>query len=136
MRERGNYFEVIEREAADALRAGDYTGGPLSQGMLVSMVSRHGFAVRYVQDMPRSVRSLTDLRNRRIYVKQEPFGADSPRAVVLQALADCLPQRVEVIYFAAAVLMPETAAAPLLDHAKRGRHLAVEDLVDLFSVSY
>src|SRR5271166_3237784 len=27
MRERGNYFDVIEREAADALRAGDYSGG-------------------------------------------------------------------------------------------------------------
>src|ERR1700686_4005934 len=34
MRERGNYFEVIEREAADALRAGGYSGGALSQGML------------------------------------------------------------------------------------------------------
>jgi hypothetical protein len=93
--------------------------------MLISVVSHHGFAVRYVQDLPRSVRSLTDLRNRRIYVKQEPVGADSPRAVVLQALghfllghqvprdfADFLRQRVEVNYFAAAVLMPETAAAP------------------------
>ena len=149
MRERGNYFEVIEREAADALRAGEYAGGPLSQGMLVSVVSRHGFAIRYVQDLPRSVRSLTDLRNRRIYVKQEPVGADSPRAVVLQALghyllghqvprdfADFLRQRVEVNYFAAAVLMPETAAAPVLDRAKKNRDIAVEDLVDLFSVSY
>src|SRR5216684_3632930 len=78
MRERGNYFEIIEREAADALRAGEYAGGPLSQGMLVSVVSGHGFAIRYVQDLPRSVRSLTDLRNRRIYVKQEPVGATSP----------------------------------------------------------
>ena len=149
MRERGNYFEVIEREAADTLRTVGYSGGALSQGMLVSVVSHHGFAIRYVQDLPRSVRSLTDLRNRRIYVKQEPVGADSPRAVVLQALghfllghqvprdfADFLRQRVEVNYFAAAVLMPETAAAPLLDRAKQSRDLAVEDLVDLFSVSY
>ena len=149
MRERGNYFELIEREAAGTLRAVGYSGGALSQGMLISVVSHHGFAIRYVQDLPRSVRSLTDLRNRRIYVKQEPVGADSPRAVVLQALghyllghqvprdfADFLRQRVEVNYFAAAVLMPETAAAPLLDRAKKGRDLAVEDLVDLFSVSY
>jgi len=149
MRERGNYFEVIEREAAGSLRTVGYSGGALSQGMLVSVVSHHGFAIRYVQDLPRSVRSLTDLRNRRIYVKQEPVGADSPRAVVLQALghfllghqvprdfADFLRQRVEVNYFAAAVLMPETAAAPLLDRAKKSRDLAVEDLVDLFSVSY
>jgi len=149
MRERGYYFDAIERESADALRAVGYAGGALSQGMLISVVSHHGFAVRYVQDLPRSVRSLTDLRNRRIYVKQEQVGADSPRAVVLQALghfllghevprdfADFLRQRVEVNYFAAAVLMPETAAAPLLDRAKKSRDIAVEDLVDLFSVSY
>jgi hypothetical protein len=113
------------------------------------VVSAHGFAIRYVQDLPRSVRSLTDLRNRRIYVKQEPVGAHSPRALVLQALghfllghqaprdfADFLRQRVEANYFAAAVLMPESAAVPLLTGAKQARDLAVEDLVDLFSVSY
>jgi XRE family transcriptional regulator, fatty acid utilization regulator len=149
MRERDNYFEDIEHQAAAALSAGGYSGGPLSQGMLVSVVSRHGFAVRFVQDLPRSVRSLTDLRNHRIYVKQEPVGADSPRAVVLQALghfllghqvprdfADFLRQRVEANYFAAAVLMPESAAVPVLEHAKHDRDIAVEDLVDLFSVSY
>jgi len=149
MRERGNYFEVIEREAADALRAGDYAGGPLSQGMLVSVVSKHGFAIRYVQDLPRSVRSLTDLRNRRIYVKQEPVGAHSPRAIVLQALghfllghqvprdfADFLRQRVEANYFAAAVLVPEHAAVTFLRHAKENRNLSVEDMRDVFSVSY
>src|SRR5271166_201466 len=149
MRERGNYFDVIEREAADALRAGDYSGGPLSQGMLVSLVSRHGFAVRYVQDLPNSVRSLTDLRNHRIYVKQEPVGTHSPRTVLLQALghfllgheeprdfADFLRQRVESNYFAAAVLMPERAAVRFLADAKEARDLAVEDLVDVFSVSY
>ncbi len=149
MRERDNYFPDIEREAAAALAAAGYSGGALSQGMLVSVVSHHGFAVRYVQDLPRSVRSLTDLRNRRIYVKQEPVGADSPRAVVLQALghfllghrvprdfADFLRQRVEVNYFAAAVLMPERATVAVLAAAKQARDLAVEDLVDLFSVSY
>jgi XRE family transcriptional regulator, fatty acid utilization regulator len=149
MRERDNYFAEIEQAAAGALRAAGDSGGALSQGMLVSVVSRHGFAVRYVQDLPRSVRSLTDLRNRRIYVKQEPVGADSPRAVVLQALghfllghqvprdfADFLRQRVEVNYFAAAVLMPESATVPVLAEARQARDLAVEDLVDLFSVSY
>ena len=148
-RERGNYFEIFERAAADALRGAGYSGGALSQGMLMSVVSHHGFAVRYVQDLPRSVRSLTDLRNRRIYVKQEPVGAHSPRAVVLQALghylldhqvpkdfADFLRQRVEANYFAAAMLMPQTAAVPVLAAAKQSRDLAVEDLVDLFSVSY
>ncbi|MGH3189918.1 MAG: helix-turn-helix domain-containing protein [Streptosporangiaceae bacterium] len=149
MRERGNYFSDVEREAAAALEAGGYSGGALSQGMLVSVVARHGFAVRYVQDLPRSVRSLTDLRNRRFYVKQESVGAHSPRAIVLQALghfllghraprdfADFLRQRVEANYFAAAVLMPEPAAVAVLAGAKQSRDIAVEDLVDLFSVSY
>jgi predicted transcriptional regulator/DNA-binding XRE family transcriptional regulator len=149
MREQGNYFEDVERAAADALTAGGYTGGALSQGMLMSVMGKHGFAVRYVQDLPRSVRSLTDLRNRRVYVKQEPVGAHSPRAIVLQALghhllghqvprdfADFLRQRVEANYFAAAMLMPEPATVPVLTAAKHGRDLAVEDLTDLFSVSY
>jgi len=149
MRERGNYFPDVEREAAAALEAGGYSGGALSQGMLTSVVTHHGFAVRYVQDLPRSVRSLTDLRNRRFYVKQEPVGAHSPRAIVLQALghflldhqaprdfADFLRQRVEANYFAAAVLMPEPAAVAVLAGAKQSRDIAVEDLVDLFSVSY
>jgi XRE family transcriptional regulator, fatty acid utilization regulator len=149
MRERGNYFDDIERAAADALTAGGYAGGALSQGMLMSVMGKHGFAVRYVQDLPRSVRSLTDLRNHRVYVKQEPVGAHSPRAIVLQALghhllghqaprdfADFLRQRVEANYFAAAMLMPEPATVPVLVAAKQGRDLAVEDLTDLFSVSY
>jgi XRE family transcriptional regulator, fatty acid utilization regulator len=149
MRERGNYFEEIERAADQALQAAGYAGGALSQGMLLSVVSHHGFSVRYVQDLPRSARSLTDLRNRRIYVKQEPVGTHSPRAVLLQALghfllghqpprdyADFLRQRVESNYFAAAVLVPERAAARFLADAKEARDLAVEDLVDVFSVSY
>ena len=149
MRERGNYFAPIERTAADALRAAGYTGGALSQGLLLSVVSRHGFSVRYVQDLPRSVRSLTDLRSHRIYVKQEPVGMHSARAVLLQALghfllghseprdfADFLRQRVEANYFAAAVLVPEQAAAPFLRAAADARDLSVEDLRDVFSVSY
>src|SRR5258708_6113191 len=120
MRERGNYFEEIERAADDALQAAGYAGGALSQGMLLSVVSHHGFSVRYVQDLPRSVRSLTDLRNQRIYVKQAPVGMHSARAVLLQALghfllghseprdfADFLRQRVEANYVAAAVRAAE-----------------------------
>ena len=63
MRDRGNYFADIERAAAAALAPVSYSGGALSQGMLLSVVSHHGFSVRYVQDLPRSARSVTDLRN-------------------------------------------------------------------------
>ena len=149
MRERANYYAPVERAAAEALAKAGYTGGALSQGMLLSVVARHGFTVRFVPDLPRSVRSLTDLRSNRIYVKQEPVGGHSPRTVILQALghfllghdaprdfADFLRQRVEANYFAAAVLIPESAAVAFLHSAMSRRDLAVEDLVDVFSVSY
>ena len=112
----------IEQAAAEALDAVGYRGGALSQGALLAIVGHHGFAVRYVQDLPRSVRSVTDLRNRRIYLKQESMGMHTPRTVLLQTLghfvlghaaprdfADFLRQRVEANYFAAAVLMPGAA---------------------------
>ncbi len=149
MRERDNYFPSIERAADGALASAGYSGGALSQGMLLSVMSRHGFSVRFVPDLPRSVRSLTDLRGSVIYVKQESVGGHTPRAVILQALghfllghdtprdfADFLRQRVEANYFAAAMLMPEPAATAFLRSAMDRRDLAVEDLVDVFSVSY
>src|SRR5215475_341425 len=149
MAERGNYFAEIEAAAAEALEPAGYAGGALSQGMLLSVVSRHGFAVRYVPDLPRSARSVTDLRNRRIYLKQEPLGMHTPRAVLLQTLghfvlghsapadfAEFLRQRVEANYFAAAVLVPEHAAMRFLRGAKENRNLSVEDMRDVFSVSY
>lgn len=149
MRSQGNYFASIEAEAAAALARAGYAGGALSQGMLMSVVARHGFSVCYVGDLPRTVRSLTDLRLRRIYVSQESVSGHSPRTIISQALghfllghdtprdfADFLRQRVESNYFAAAMLMPESAAVPFLCSARDARDLSVEDFVDLFSVSY
>src|SRR5262249_31592502 len=127
MRERGNYYAPVERAAAEALAKAGHTGGALSQGMLLSVVARPGSPVRLGPALPRSVRSLTDLRSNRIYVKQEPVGGHSPRTVILQALghfllghgtprdfADFLRQRVEANHFAAAVLIPESAAVAFL----------------------
>jgi predicted transcriptional regulator/DNA-binding XRE family transcriptional regulator len=149
MRDRDNYFAEIEEAAATALAAAGYSGGALSHGMLLSVVSRYGFSVRYVPDVPRSARSVTDLRNRRIYLRQESLGMHTPRAVLLQTLGhfvlghaapadfgEFLRQRVEANYFAAAVLVPEQAAARFLREAKEARDLSVEDLRDVFSVSY
>jgi len=149
MRERGNYFAEIEQAAAAALAAVGYSGGALSHGMLLAAVSQQGFSVKYVPDLPRSARSVTDLRHRRIYLRQESLGMHTPRAVLLQTLghfvlghttpadfAEFLRQRVEANYFAAAVLMPEEPAAAFLRRAKEARDLSVEDLRDVFSVSY
>src|SRR6516164_956198 len=149
MRARGNYFPEIERQAAEALDAVGYRGGALSQSTLMAIVGHHGFTVSYADDLPRSVRSVTDLRHRRIYLKQEPVGVHSPRTILLQTLghfvldhdiprdfADFLRQRVEANYFAAAVLVPERFAARFLAEAMQARELSVEDLRDVFSVSY
>ena len=149
MRERGNYFPEIERAAAEALESVSYRGGALSQGALLAIVGHQGFSVRYAQDLPRSVRSVTDLRHRRIYLKQESMGMHTPRTILLQTLghfvlghaaprdfADFLRQRVEANYYAAAVLVPERTAARFLAEAKEARDLSVEDLRDVFSVSY
>jgi XRE family transcriptional regulator, fatty acid utilization regulator len=149
MRERGNYFESIEAAAARALDDVSYRDGALSQGTIMAIVMRHGFSVRYAQDLPMSVRSVTDLRHHRIYLKQESMGMHSPRTILLQTLghfvlghdtpkdfADFLRQRVEANYFAAAVLVPERSAARFLLDAKESRELSVEDLRDVFAVSY
>jgi XRE family transcriptional regulator, fatty acid utilization regulator len=149
MRERGNYFAPIEQAAAEALATAGYAGGALSQGLLLSVVGHHGFSVKYVHDLPRSVRSVTDLRNRRIYLQQESMGTHTPRTVLLQTLghfvlghsapldfADFLRQRVEANYFAAAVLMPQEPAARFLREARDAKNLSVEDLRDVFAVSY
>jgi hypothetical protein len=77
-----------------------------------------------------------------------PRGHD-PRTIVLQSLghvalghddpadyAEFLRQRVEVNYFAAALLMPERAAVDHLQRAKVQKALAIEDLRDVFAVSY
>ncbi|MBM7791307.1 XRE family transcriptional regulator [Tenggerimyces flavus] len=149
MREQDNYFPEIERVAVSVLESVGYRAGALSEGLVVAMVSRNGFALRYVQDLPRSVRSVTDLRNRRIYLRRESLGMHTPRTILLQTLghfllghaqprdfADFLRQRVEANYFAAAVLVPERSAADFLQQAKASRDLALEDLRDVYAVSY
>jgi transcriptional regulator with XRE-family HTH domain/predicted transcriptional regulator len=149
MRDRGNFFPEIEHAAARALDPVGYQGGALTQGMVDSVVSHHGFSVRYVPDLPRSARSVTDLRNRRIYLRKEQLGVLTPRTVLLQTLghfvlghsapadyAEFLRQRVEANYFAAAVLVPQAAAVAFLRQAKEARNVSVEDMRDAFFVSY
>ena len=121
-----------------------------TQGQILAIATHHGFTLKYVQDLPRSVRSLTDHVNRRIYLKRETtLGMHSPRTILLQTLGhvilghrrpddfgDFLRQRVEANYFAAAVLIPESTAVKYLQEAKAARDLSVEDLRDVYSVSY
>src|SRR5690606_9410842 len=50
--------------------------------------------------------------------------------------AEFLSQRVEINYFSAALLIPESSAVPLLTRAKHAKDIAIEDLRDAYAVSY
>jgi XRE family transcriptional regulator, fatty acid utilization regulator len=148
MRAQDNYYPHVEAAAAEALRAVGHSSGALPQRTITELAGHYGFTLHNVSDLPESTRSVTDMVNRRIYLPQRPAGHD-PRYVVLQTLghfalghtdpkdfADFLRQRVEANYFAAALLVPEAAAARFLLEAKRARVLSMEDLRDVFAVSH
>ena len=101
------------------------------------------------RDLPSSTRSVTDLANRRIYLPQPEAGQHDSRSLALQALAhivlghrvpadyaEFLAQRVEINYFAAALLIPERGAVAMLRKAKAAKDIAIEDLRDAYAVSY
>ncbi len=149
MRDRGNYFAETEQVAAGISRAVGHDGGPLTERGVGELTTHLGFTLHRVADLPRATRSITDLEDRRIYLPASGRGGHDPRTIVLQTLghfalghrepadyADFLRQRVETNYFAAALLMPEAAAADFLQRAKARRELAIDDLRDVFAVSY
>ena len=149
MRQRNNYYKEIEREASSLLNAVGHSGGPLSHHRAADIAEHLGFSLRYVGNLPHSTRSVTDLKNHRIYLTQSHTADHDPRSVLLQALghyvlghqtptdyADFLGQRVATNYFAAALMMPEKETTTFLQRAKNERELAVEDIRDAFAVSY
>jgi XRE family transcriptional regulator, fatty acid utilization regulator len=150
MRARDNYYAEIEQAVRPLLDSAGHTAGPLSHQSIVAIADRLGFTLHHVNDLPRSTRSVADLRHRRIYLpRPNVVSSHDPRAIVLQTLGhfvlghadprdfgDFLRQRVEANYFAAAMLVPEAAAVGALQEAKRRRDIAVEDLRDMFAVSY
>ncbi|MGM0931139.1 MAG: helix-turn-helix domain-containing protein [Actinomycetota bacterium] len=149
MRARNNHYEDIEAQAQELLKAVGFKGGPLSHHVAADIAEHLGFSLQYVSDLPHSTRSVTDLKNSRIYLTQGHRSEHDPRSVLLQAVghyvlghqtptdyADFLRQRVYTNYFAAALLMPEHATVDFLQKAKASKELAIEDLRDAFSVSY
>jgi predicted transcriptional regulator len=149
MRKRNNYYSEIEEQANNLLTAIDYNGGPLSEHLVDKLTRYLGFELIHVPSLPHSTRSLTDLRNRRVYLPDSGWGGHDPRTIVLQTLghqvlshqmpanfAQFLEQRVAVNYFAAALMAPEKYAVPLLIQAKKNRDISIEDLRDAFALSY
>jgi predicted transcriptional regulator len=149
MRAKNNYFADIEVQARKILKAAGHSAGPLSQHVIADIAAHLGFALHHVGDLPHSTRSVTDLKNRRIYLTQSQRSEHDPRSVLLQALGhyvlghqapesygEFLRQRVETNYFAAALMLPETATVDFLQRAKAAKEIAVEDIRDAFAVSY
>jgi predicted transcriptional regulator/transcriptional regulator with XRE-family HTH domain len=152
MRRRNNYFEEIEAAAREALRAVAYPGsGAVSERNLTDVAAHFGFTVARVQDLPQSTRSISDMRARVIYVPQRNAtgGSRSTRSVIAQTLgrfaldhaepadfAEYVRQRVETNYFSGALLAPEVPFVRALAEAKARQDISVEDLNEMFYVSY
>ncbi|MGC9220742.1 MAG: helix-turn-helix domain-containing protein [Solirubrobacteraceae bacterium] len=152
MRRRDNYFEEIETIASDALQSIGYTGaGAVAERHLTDVAAHFGFQVARVQDLPSSTRSITDLANRVVYVPQRNAtgGTRSSRSVIAQTLGhfalghvdpadfeEYVRQRVQVNYFAGALLAPEQPLVWALADAKRDEDISVADLGELFYISY
>lgn len=151
MRETNNYFSEIESIVAEAMASTDYQGsGPLSERHITELASHFGFRVERARGMPSSARSVTDQRNRIIYIPlREEVDMRAARSVVLQTLGhyalehsstrdfgDYLRQRVESNYFSAAALIPKAPAVDLLKRSFEQNDLSIEDLKEAFYVSY
>lgn len=145
------YLADVEREARRALDPSGYGGdGPLSSRNLIDLAAWAGFEIRAIEDMPAFARSLIDLEHRRVYIAQrDELRTRQARKAVLQTLSGFLldheldpdvdtflRQRIESAYFAAAVLVPEEAVIPRLARAREDHDLDVEDVKELFYVSY
>lgn len=144
-----NYFPEYEVQAQKVLDAVGHKAGPLSEHVVADIASHLGFTLHHVGDLPHSTRSVTDLKNHRIYLTHSQRTDHNPRTVLLQAIghyvlghgtpenyAQFLRQRVATNYFAAALLLPQKATVEFLQRAKTAREISVEDIRDAFSVSY
>jgi len=150
MRAQDNYIPEIEELAEQQVRASGHVRGALTHREVSVMAEKLGLELIYVNDLPRSARSITDLENGRIYLPPASIpGGHGLRSMALQAMAhrllghtrpqsyaDFLRQRLEINYFAACCLMPREAAVAFLQQAKKDKDLAVEDFRDAFGVTH
>jgi len=150
MRSSDNYFPEIESVANDAAAAVDAGATAVSERALGELAAHFGFSISRVLDLPPSTRSISDLRNRVIYVSQRnDLPTRAARSVIAQTLGhfalghkdpldfkEYVRQRVEANYFAGALLAPERVAVPLLERARLEGDLSVEDVRDVFYISY
>lgn len=150
MRERNNYLPHIEEVAEELLARAEHAGGALTHRTVAVMAEQLGFTLLFVDDLPQSARSITDLENGRIYLPPASIpGGHGLRSLALQAMAhvvlghdrpstyaEFLKQRLHINYFAAACLMPRNRSVEFLQNAKAARNIAIEDFRDAFGVTH
>ena len=148
-RERNNYYAELEKEAHELLTAVGHDDGPLSYHAIADIADHLNFELRFVSSLPHSTRSVTDLKNRVVFLADARSPDHDPRSVALQALVsyvlghgepgdykDFLRQRVSTNYVTAALMMPEKSSVKQLKQRKNDRDIAIEDIRDAYSVSY
>jgi predicted transcriptional regulator/DNA-binding XRE family transcriptional regulator len=150
MRAQDNHMPEIEKLAEESLRSVGHTIGALTHRSVNLLANKLGFELIFVNDLPHSTRSVTDLENGRIYLPPASIpGGHGLRSMALQAIAhrllghkepasyaEFLRQRLEINYYAAACLMPLRQSVEFLSAAKNDRNLAVEDFRDAFGVTH
>jgi predicted transcriptional regulator/DNA-binding XRE family transcriptional regulator len=150
MRTKDNHLPEIEDLAQREVDAVGHVSGALTHRSVGRMAERLGLELVYVSDLPHSARSVTDFANGRIYLPPASIpGGHGLRSMALQAIAhrllghtapgsyaEFLQQRLQINYFAAAVLMPRRQSVEFLTAAKDARNIAVEDFRDAFGVTH
>jgi transcriptional regulator with XRE-family HTH domain/predicted transcriptional regulator len=150
MREEHNYLPEIDELAEEMVKKAGHESGALMHRTVAEMANNLGFELIFVDDLPSSARSITDLANGRIYLPPASIpGGHGLRAMALQAIAhrllghekpstyaEFLKQRLDINYFAAACLMPRERSVAFLQNAKKERNSAIEDFRDAFGVTH
>lgn len=151
LRASDGYLSDVEAVANGILETVGHTGdGPLSSRTLLDIAGHLGFGIEAVDEMVPGVRSVTDRKRGRIYIAQRnELRTRQARKAILQTLAgellghrkpenleQFLRQRVEAAYLAAAILVPQRSVVPRLRQAMDERDIAVEDIKEVFYVSY
>jgi len=150
MRERNNAIPEIDEIGQRLIDEVGHVSGALTHRTVSRLAERLGLEIVHVSDLPHNARSVTDTENGRIYLPPASIpGGHGLRALALQAMAhrvlghaepatyaDFLQQRLEINYFAAAILMPRRQSVAFLEAAKRERNIAVEDFRDAFGVTH
>ena len=150
MQELDDYLPHIEEIGEEDVAAAGHRSGALTHRTVGIMAERLGLEIVHVDDLPHSARCVLDLESGRIFIPPASIpGGHGLRSLALQAMAhlrlghqaptdyeDFLRQRQEASYYAAACLLPRTAAVAFLTKARQDRDIAIEDLRDAFGVTH